>query len=237
VRTTLDHYRDRLGELVLGTVSRVESGGIVVDLGWAEAILPVRAQVRGESYRIGDRMVAYLVEMDEGALGPQVVISRAHKGLLEKLFEMEVPEIHEKIVRIEASARDPGARSKVAVSAGDPSVNPVAACVGIRGARVEAVVQELRGERIDIVPWDPDPAHFVCNAIAPAEVSRVMVEASDHSMQLIVPDDAVSLALGQNGQNVRLASMLTGWRIDVRTEATMGKARGSRAPTGGGRPN
>jgi N utilization substance protein A len=214
-----NQYRDKRGELISGIVRRFERGNIVVDLGGAEAILPVREQVPRESYRVGDRIVAYVVDIDKGARGPQIIISRAHKGLLEKLFEMEVPEIYDKIVRIEASAREPGARSKIAVSSRDRDVDPVGACVGMKGSRVQAVVQELRGEKIDIVPFDPDPARFVCNAIAPAEVSRVIIDAGNHTMQLIVHDDKLSLAIGKKGQNVRLASQLTGWRIDIHSEA------------------
>jgi N utilization substance protein A len=163
--------------------------------------------------------VAFVVEIDKSARGPQIIISRAHKGLLEKLFEMEVPEIYDKIVRVEASAREAGARSKIAVYSRDRDVDPVGACVGMKGSRVQAVVQELRGEKIDIVPFDPDPARFVCNAIAPAEVSRVLIDAANHTMQLIVPDDKLSLAIGKKGQNVRLASQLTGWRIDIHSES------------------
>src|SRR5256714_9633514 len=148
-----------------------------------------------------------------------MIISRGHKGLLEKLFEMEVPEIYDKIVRIEAWAGEAGARYKIAVSARDRDVDPVGACVGMKGSRVQAVVQELRGEKIDIVPFDPDPARFVCNAIAPAEVSRVLIDASTHTMELIVPDDKLSLAIGKKGQNVRLASQLSGWKIDIHSEA------------------
>ena len=213
-----NQYKDRRGELISGIVRRFERGNLIVDLGGAEAILPVREQVQRESYRAGDRIVAYVVDIDRGARGPQIVLSRTHKGLLEKLFEMEVPEIYEKIVRIEASAREPGARSKIAVSSRDRDVDPVGACVGMKGSRVQAVVQELRGEKIDIVPFDPDPARFVCNAIAPAEVSRVLIDAGTHTMELIVPDDKLSLAIGKKGQNVRLASQLTGWRIDIHSE-------------------
>ena len=201
-----NQYRDKKGELISGIVRRFERGNILVDLGGPEAILPVREQVQRESYRAGDRIVAYVVEIDKSARGPQIIISRAHKGLLEKLFEMEVPEIYDKIVRVEASAREAGARSKIAVYSRDRDVDPVGACVGMKGSRVQAVVQELRGEKIDIVPFDPDPARFVCNAIAPAEVSRVLIDAAGHTMQLIVPDDKLSLAIGKKGQNVRLAS-------------------------------
>jgi N utilization substance protein A len=214
-----NQYRDKKGELISGIVRRFERGNIIVDLGGAEAILPVREQVPRESYRAGDRIVAFVVDIDKGARGPQIIISRAHKGLLEKLFDGEVPEIYDKIVRIEASAREAGARSKIAVSSRDRDVDPVGACVGMKGSRVQAVVQELRGEKIDIVPWDPDPARFVCNAIAPAEVSRVIIDAATHTMQLIVHDDKLSLAIGKKGQNVRLASQLTGWRIDIHSEA------------------
>ncbi len=214
-----NQYRDKKGELISGIVRRFERGNIVVDLGGAEAVLPVREQVPRESYRAGDRIVAYLVDIDKAARGPQVIISRAHKGLLEKLFEMEVPEIYDKIVRIEGAAREPGARSKIAVSSRDRDVDPVGACVGMKGSRVQAVVQELRGEKIDIVPFDPDPVKFVCNAIAPAEVKRVLMDVGSHTMQLIVPDDKLSLAIGKKGQNVRLASQLSGWRIDIHSEA------------------
>jgi N utilization substance protein A len=213
-----NQYKDRKGELISGIVRRFERGNLVVDLGGAEAILPVREQVQRESYRAGDRIVAFVVDIDKAARGPQIILSRTHKGLLEKLFEMEVPEIYEKIVRIEASAREPGARSKIAVSSRDRDVDPVGACVGMKGSRVQAVVQELRGEKIDIVPFDPDPARFVCNAIAPAEVSRVLIDAGTHTMELIVPDEKLSLAIGKKGQNVRLASQLTGWRIDIHSE-------------------
>jgi N utilization substance protein A len=214
-----NQYRDKKGELISGIVRRFERGNIIVDLGGAEAVLPVREQVPRESYRAGDRIVAYLLDIDKAARGPQIIVSRAHKGLLEKLFEMEVPEIYDKIVRIEASAREPGARSKIAVSSRDRDVDPVGACVGMKGSRVQAVVQELRGEKIDIVPFDPDPVKFVCNAIAPAEVSRVLMDVGSHTMQLIVHDDKLSLAIGKKGQNVRLASQLSGWRIDIHSEA------------------
>jgi N utilization substance protein A len=214
-----NQYKERKGELISGIVRRFERGNIIVDLGGAEAVLLVRDQVPRESYRAGDRIVAYVVDIDKTARGPQIILSRTHKGLLEKLFEMEVPEIYEKIVRIEASAREAGARSKIAVSSRDRDVDPVGACVGMKGSRVQAVVQELRGEKIDIVPYDADPARFVCNAIAPAEVARVIIDAGSHTMELVVPDDKLSLAIGKKGQNVRLASQLTGWRIDIHSES------------------
>src|SRR4051794_11214035 len=213
-----NQYKERKGELISGIVRRFERGNIVVDLGGAEAVLLVRDQVPRESYRAGDRIVAYVVDIDKTARGPQIILSRTHKGLLEKLFEMEVPEIYEKIVRIEASAREAGARSKIAVHSRDRDVDPVGACVGMKGSRVQAVVQELRGEKIDIVPYDADPVKFVCNAIAPAEVARVLMDVGTHTMELVVPDDKLSLAIGKKGQNVRLASQLTGWRIDIHSE-------------------
>ncbi len=216
---TFNEYKDRKGELITGIVRRFERGNIIVDLGKTEAILPVREQVPRENYRIGDRIVAYVVDIEKNARGPQIVLSRAHKGLLEKLFEQEVTEIYEKIVRIESSAREAGSRSKIAVSSRDRDVDPVGACVGIKGSRVQAVVQELRGEKIDIVPYSDDPARFVCNAIAPAEVSRVVIDSENHTMELIVPDEKLSLAIGKKGQNVRLASQLSGWRIDIHAES------------------
>ncbi len=214
-----NEFKDRKGEIISGVVRRFERGALVVDIGKAESVLPMREQVPRESYRVGDTIKAYCLDIDRNARGPQVILSRTHKGLLEKLFEQEVPEIYEKIVRIESSAREPGARAKIAVSSRDRDVDPVGACVGMKGSRVQAVVQELRGEKIDIVPYDDDPARFVCNAIAPAEVSRVIIDAEGHRMELIVPDDKLSLAIGKKGQNVRLASQLTGWRIDIHSES------------------
>ncbi len=214
-----EEYRDRKAELVTGVVRRFERGNIVVDLGRAEAVLPVREQVPRESYRAGDRIQAFVTDVQPEAKGPQIILSRTSPGLLVKLFEMEVPEIDEGIVTIEAAAREPGARSKIAVSSRDSDVDPVGACVGMKGARVQAVVQELRGEKIDIVPFSPDPATFVCNALAPVEVSRVIINEDTHSMEIIVPDDQLSLGIGRKGQNVRLASQLTGWRLDINSES------------------
>jgi len=216
-----DAYKDKKGELMTGIVRRFERGSILVEVdnGRTEAMLPVREQVPRESLRPGDRIVAYVKDVDRSARGPQIILSRTHRGLVEKLFEHEVPEIFEGIVRIEACAREPGARSKIAVSSRERDVDPVGACVGMRGSRVQAVVQELRGEKIDIVPFNEDPARFVCNAIQPAVVSRVLIDAERHTMELIVPDDKLSLAIGKKGQNVRLASRLTGWRIDIHSES------------------
>src|SRR5690349_9521661 len=215
-----NEFKDRKGEIITGIVRRFERGSnIIVDLGRAEGILPQRHQTPRETYRPGERIVAFLLDIDREARGPQIILSRTDTGLLVKLFEMEVPEIYEGIVRIVAAAREPGARSKIAVSSRDPDVDPVGACVGMKGSRVQAVVQELRGEKIDIVPYDRDPARFVCNAIAPAEVSRVIIDEANSAMELVVPDDKLSLAIGRRGQNVRLASQLTGWRLDVIGEA------------------
>ena len=214
-----NEYSDRQEELATGVVRRFERGNLIVDLGRAEAVLPLREQCPRESYRVNDRIQAYVVDVNKQARGAQIVLSRTAPGLLIKLFEMEVPEIYEGIVKIEAAAREPGARSKIAVSSSDRDVDPVGACVGMKGSRVQAVVQELRGEKVDIVPFDEDTARFVCNALAPAEVSRVLVDESNHGMEIIVPDDQLSLAIGRRGQNVRLASQLTGWRLDIISES------------------
>ena len=212
-------YVDRKGEIITGIVRRFERGNIIVDLGRTEAILPIREQVPRESYRPGERIQAYVLDVQKNARGPQIVLSRTSPGLLIKLFEMEVPEIYEGIVRIETAAREPGSRAKIAVSSRDPDVDPVGACVGMKGSRVQAVVQELRGEKIDIVPYSEDSARFVCNAIQPAEVSRVLIDEETFTMELIVPDDQLSQAIGRRGQNVRLASQLTGWKIDIHSES------------------
>jgi N utilization substance protein A len=216
---TFNEFKDRKGELINGIVRRFEKGNIVVDLGRAEAVLPKREQVPTETYRQGDRIHAYVLDITRASKSPQVVLSRTHPGLLMKLFELEVPEIYEGIVRIEACAREPGHRAKIAVSSQDRDVDPVGACVGLKGSRVQAVVQELRGEAIDIIPFHPDPARFIVHAIAPAQVSKVYIDEHTHSMELIVPDDQLSKAIGRRGQNVRLAAQLTGWRIDIFSES------------------
>ena len=216
---TFNEFRDRKGELITGIVRRFEKGNIVVDLGRAEAILPRREQVLTETYRQGDRIQAYVLDITRAAKSPQVVLSRTHPGLLMKLFELEVPEIYEGIVRIESCAREPGFRAKIAVSSSDRDVDPVGACVGLKGSRVQAVVGELRGEAIDIIPFHGDPAMFIVHAIAPASVSRVYIDEHTHCMELIVPDDQLSKAIGRRGQNVRLAAQLTGWRIDIYSES------------------
>jgi len=214
-----NEYKDRKGEVITGIVRRFERGNVIVDLGRAEAVLPVREQVPRESYRAGDRIQAYVLDVLRESKGPQIILSRASVELLRRLFEMEVPEIAEGVVVIEAAAREPGGRAKIAVSSRDSDVDPVGACVGMKGSRVQAVVQELRGEKIDIVPWDEDPARFVCNALAPAEVSRVLLDDQNRAMEIIVPDDQLSLAIGRRGQNVRLASQLTGWKLDINSES------------------
>ncbi len=214
-----NEYKDRKGEVITGIVRRFERGNVVVDLGRAEAVLPVREQVPRESYRAGDRIQAFVLDVLRESKGPQIILSRASVELLRKLFEMEVPEIAEGVVVIEAAAREPGGRAKIAVSSRDSDVDPVGACVGMKGSRVQAVVQELRGEKIDIVPWHEDPARFVCNALAPAEVSRVLLDEQNRAMEIIVPDDQLSLAIGRRGQNVRLASQLTGWKLDINSES------------------
>jgi len=220
---TFNEFKDRKGELITGIVRRFEKGNIIVDLNRAEAILPRREQVQTETYRPGDRVQAFVLDITRATRQPQVVLTRTHPGLLMKLFEIEVPEIYEGIVRIEACAREPGHRAKIAVSSTDPDVDPVGACVGLKGSRVQAVVAELRGEAIDIIPWHPDPARFIVYAIAPASVSRVYIDDTTHTMELIVPDDQLAKAIGRRGQNVRLAAQLTGWRIDIFSETKHAK--------------
>ncbi len=214
-----EEYKDRKGELIRGIVRRFEKGNnIIVDIGKTEGILPFREQTPRETYRPGDRIVAYVKDIDREARGPQVILSRSDPRLVEKLFEAEVPEIYEGIVRIVAVAREPGARSKIAVTSRDADVDPVGACVGMKGSRVQAVVQELRGEKIDIVPFDRDPARYVIAAIQPAEVHKVIVDEADGRMELVVPDEKLSLAIGRKGQNVRLAAQLTQWKLDIISE-------------------
>ena len=216
-----EEYRDRVGEIINGIVRRFEKGAIIIDLGRAEAVLPLREQVPRENYRPGDRVRAYVTDVNKNAKGSQIVLSRTCMELLLKLFEQEVPEMYEGIVTIQSASREPGGRSKIAVVSRDSDVDPVGACVGMKGSRVQAVVQELRGERIDIVPWNPDPARYVCSALSPAQVSKVIIDDAENSMDVIVPDDQLSLAIGRKGQNVRLAVQLTGWKIDIKSESKM----------------
>ncbi|MFO7811745.1 MAG: transcription termination factor NusA [Pelovirga sp.] len=214
-----NEFSDRVGEVVNGIVRRYERGDLIVDLGRAEALLPNREQVPRENYRQSDRVRAYISEVKLSAKGPQIILSRTHPGLLISLFTSEVPEIAEGIVEIKAAVREPGSRAKMAVLSHDPDVDPVGACVGMRGSRVQNVVTELRGERIDIIPWTQDPARFACAALAPADVSRVYIDDEDQAMEIIVPDDQLSLAIGKKGQNVRLAAKLIGWKIDIKSES------------------
>jgi len=216
-----EEYKDRKGEVVNGIVRRFEKGAIIVDLGRTEAVLPLKEQVPRENYRPNDRLRAYVIDVNKAAKGSQIILSRTCIEFLRKLFEQEVPEMYEGIVRIESAAREPGGRSKIAVVSRDSDVDPVGACVGMKGSRVQAVVQELRGERIDIVPWSADPARYVCSALSPAQVSKVIIDDAERSMDVIVPDDQLSLAIGRKGQNVRLAVQLTGWRIDIKSESKM----------------
>jgi N utilization substance protein A len=214
-----NEFKDRVGELVNGIVRRYERGDLIIDLGKAEAILPHREQVFRESYRQGDRIRAYISDVKLSTKGPQIVLSRTHEGLVASLFVSEVPEIAEGIVELRGVSREPGSRSKIAVFSNDPDVDPVGACVGMRGARVQNVVTELRGEKIDIIPWSDDIAQFACSALAPAEVTRVYVDKDESSLEIIVPDDQLSLAIGKKGQNVRLAAKLINWRIDIKSES------------------
>jgi len=226
-----EEYKDRVGEIITGIVRRFEKGEMVVDLGRTEAVVPKQEQVQSESYKAGERIQGLFLNLDKNGRGPAIVLSRKHPSLVIQLFSMEVPEIAEGIVEIKNVAREPGLRSKIAVYSKDSDVDPVGACVGMKGSRVQSVVGELKGEKIDIVMWDPDPARFVCNAIAPAEVVKVIIREREHAMEVIVPDDQLSLAIGRRGQNVRLAAQLTGWNIDVYSESKIeeiaGRARGA----------
>ncbi len=219
-----DDFKDRRGEIINGIVQRFDRGSIIVNLGRAEAELPSREQVPKESYKQGDRIRAYVQDVRQFSRGPQIILSRTHPNFVSSLFENEVPEISEGVVQIVQIAREPGSRSKIAVTSKDPDVDPVGACVGMKGRRVQAVVQELRGEKIDIVTWDPDAAKFICNSLAPAEIVRVIVDQTNQAMEVVVPDDQLSLAIGKRGQNVRLGSRLTGWRLDVTSETDYNQA-------------
>lgn len=212
------NFIDRKGEIIHGIVQRFEKGDIIVNLGQTEAVLPAREQVPRENYRRGDRIRCLILEVKYEGRGPQIVLSRTHNNFLTNLFKTEVPEISEGIVTIMSASREPGSRSKIAVASTDSDIDPVGACVGMKGSRVQNVVQELKGEKIDIIPWHVDAAKFVCNALAPAVITRVIIDEDNKSMEVIVPDDSLSIAIGKRGQNVRLASRLTGWRLDVKSE-------------------
>src|SRR6187431_1497177 len=213
-----DEYKDRIGDIVNGIVKRVEYGNVVVDLGRGEAIVRRDEMLPRETMRNGDRIRAFIYDVRREARGPQIFLSRTHPQFMSKLFAQEVPEIYDGIVEVKAVARDPGSRAKIAVISRDSSVDPVGACVGMRGSRVQAVVNELQGEKIDIIPWSPDIATFVVNALAPAEVAKVVLDEDRERIEVVVPDQQLSLAIGRRGQNVRLASQLTGWDIDILTE-------------------
>jgi len=218
-------YKDRIGEIVNGLVKRVDYGNLVVDLGRAEAVLRRDELLPREIFRRGDRVRAYIYDVRQETRGPQIFLSRTHPQFMAKLFAQEVPEIYDRIIEIKAVARDPGSRAKIAVVSRDTSIDPVGACVGMRGSRVQAVVNELQGEKIDIIQWSPDPATFVVNALAPAEVTKVVLDEDTHRIEVVVPDDQLSLAIGRRGQNVRLASQLTGWDIDIMTETEESERR------------
>ena len=213
-----DEYKDRKGELINGFVQRFEGGNIIVNLGRAEGVVPPMEQIHRETYKRGERIRSYLFEVKKNSKGAQILLSRTHPSFLKALFEVEVPEISEGLIDIVSVAREPGKRGKIAVRAKDKDIDPVGACVGMRGTRVQSVVQELRGEKIDIIPYTEDEAKFVSSALSPAKVNRVFVDEENRAMTVIVPDDQLSLAIGKNGQNVRLAVKLTGWKIDVKSE-------------------
>ncbi len=214
-----DEYSEKIGDIVTGMVQRFERGDIIVDLGRTEALLPKKEQVRREGYRQGERIRGIILDVKKESKGPQIILSRTHPDFIVKLFEAEVPEIYEGIVEVKDAAREPGDRAKIAVESHDSAVDPVGACVGVKGSRVQMVVQELKGEKIDIVPWSEESALFAKNALSPAQISKVIVDDEEHSMEVIVPDDQLSLAIGRRGQNVRLAARLVGWKIDISTDA------------------
>ncbi len=222
-----NEYKDRIGEIVNGIVKRVETGNIIVDMGRAEAVLRWDELIPREQFHNGDRIRAYLMDVRQEVRGPQIFLSRTHPQFMAKLFAQEVPEIYDGVIEIKAVARDPGSRAKMAVTAKDSSIDPVGACVGMRGVRVQAVVTELQGEKVDIIQWSPDPAVFIVNALAPADVVKVVLDEEAHRIEVVVPDDQLSLAIGRRGQNVRLASQLTGWYIDILTEAEESERRQS----------
>jgi N utilization substance protein A len=219
----VNEYSGRIGDLVNGIVMRQEKGNYIIDIGKTEAVLPMREQAPRESYKQGDRVRAYLLDVRTTNKGPQIVLSRSNPELVSKLFEMEVPEIYENIVQIKGAVREAGDRTKIAVQSKDSAVDPVGACVGMKGSRVQAVVRELRGEKIDIIPWTEDPIQFISKALSPATVEKVAVDEDEKSALVIVSDTQLSLAIGKKGQNVRLAAKLTGWKIDIYSESEYDK--------------
>ncbi len=213
------NYKDRKGELINGIVQRFDKGNIIVNIGKAEAMLPVQEQVPRERYRQRDRIKGYILDIKKTTKDPQIILSRTHTGFIAELFKIEVPEISEGIITIKRVSREPGIRTKIAVESSASDVDPVGACVGAKGSRVQNIVQELKGEKIDIIPWSDDPAKFVCNALAPADIAEVIIDKEHTAMEVIVPDDQTSLAIGKKGQNVRLAVKLTGWKIDIKSKS------------------
>src|SRR4051794_1392115 len=220
-----EEYKDRIGEIVNGVVKRAEYGNVIVDLGRGEGIVRRDELIPREAFRPGDRIRAYVYDVRREQRGPQIFLSRTHPQFMAKLFAQEVPEIYDGIIEVKAVARDPGSRAKIAVISRDSSIDPVGACVGMRGSRVQAVVGELQGEKIDIIPWSSDVATFIVNALQPAEVAKVVLDEDAERIEVVVPDDQLSLAIGRRGQNVRLASQLTGWDIDILTEAEESERR------------
>jgi N utilization substance protein A len=220
-----EEYKDRVGEIVNGLVKRIEYGNVIVDLGRAEALLRRDECIPREHFNNGDRVRAYIMDVREETRGPQIFLSRTHPQFMAKLFAQEVPEIYDGIIEIKAVARDPGSRAKIAVQSHDSGLDPVGPCIGMRGSRVQAVVGELQGEKIDIIQWSPDPASFIVNGLAPAEVAKVVLDEEKNKIEVVVPDDQLSLAIGRRGQNVRLASQLSGWDIDILTEAEESERR------------
>jgi len=220
-----EEFKDRVGEIINGSVKRVEYGNVIVDLGRGEGIMRRDQSIPRENFNIGDRIRCYIYDVRREAKGPQIMLSRAHGGFMAKLFAQEVPEVYDGVIEIRAVARDPGSRAKMAVVSNDGSIDPVGACVGMRGSRVQAVVAELQGEKIDIIQWSPDEATFIVNALAPAEVTKVVMDEDDGRVEVVVPDDQLSLAIGRRGQNVRLASQLSGWQIDITTESQESERR------------
>jgi N utilization substance protein A len=220
-----EEFKDRVGEIVNGVVKRVEYGNTIIDLGRGEGIMRRDQSIPRENFNIGDRIRCYIYDVRRETKGPQIMRSRAHPGFMAKLFAQEVPEVYDGVIEIRAVARDPGSRAKMAVLSNDNSIDPVGACVGMRGSRVQAVVAELQGEKIDIIQWSPDEPTFIVNALAPAEVTKVVLDEEDERVEVVVPDEQLSLAIGRRGQNVRLASQLTGWQIDIMTESQESERR------------
>jgi N utilization substance protein A len=220
-----EEFKDRVGEIVNGSVKRVEYGNIIVDLGRGEGIVRRDQSIPRENFQVGDRIRSYIYDVRRETKGPQIMLSRAHGGFMAKLFAQEVPEVYDGVIEIRAIARDPGSRAKMAVVSNDSSIDPVGACVGMRGSRVQAVVAELQGEKIDIISWSSDEATFLVNALAPAEVTKVVMDEEDERVEVVVPDEQLSLAIGRRGQNVRLAGQLTGWQIDIMTESQESERR------------